>query len=211
MQILDEGQYGEDSSTLAEVRAANEELVLNTISAVDLPLSKLTDYYPKKNDVYRSILYALRWQYPVFVNSSTYYGYDIVSPLASVLNNAYLNTAYNHNIDGFNEDMSLYNSSTLEEINSEFSAIYGDYADVFMEMKMEDSRKEETKKEFHNMIPYNILYNVYPRIAYNDEKKSVNVFMLRRPSICDRNGTKLDKHYFEMTSYPECEQPYNLL
>jgi len=38
------------------------------------------------------------------------------------------------------------------------------------------------------MIPYNLLFDLNPRIAYNYENSGVNVLMLRRPSI----GTDTD-------------------
>ena len=39
-----------------------------------------------------------------------------------------------------------------------------------------------------NMVPYNLLFDLKPRIAYNYETKGINVLMLRRPSI----GTDTD-------------------
>ena len=39
-----------------------------------------------------------------------------------------------------------------------------------------------------NMVPYNLLFDLNPRIAYNYETDGINVLMLRRPSI----GTDTD-------------------
>ena len=39
-----------------------------------------------------------------------------------------------------------------------------------------------------NMVPYNLLFDLNPRIAYNYENDGINVLMLRRPSI----GTDTD-------------------
>lgn len=39
-----------------------------------------------------------------------------------------------------------------------------------------------------NMVPYNLLFDLKPRIAYNYETDGINVLMLRRPSI----GTDTD-------------------
>ena len=38
------------------------------------------------------------------------------------------------------------------------------------------------------MVPYNLLFDLNPRIAYNYENDGINVLMLRRPSI----GTDTD-------------------
>lgn len=208
----DYGQYEKtkDASTLAETREANEELVLDIISLQELPLCKYEELYPKANKNFRSILYGLKWQYPVFASADSYYGYDIVSPLISTMNNAYLQTAYKHNYEMYSSGMNLYNDDVLPMIDKEFIDTYKNIANKFLELKSEDSRNNPEKKEFYNMIPYNILFNIYPRITYNDEKGSVTVLTLRRPSVCDQDSSKLEKHYFEMTSYPECEQPYKL-
>ena len=41
-----------------------------------------------------------------------------------------------------------------------------------------------------NRIPYNMLYRLRPRIAYNDDTNTLNCFMLRRPAIGDDNDIK---------------------
>lgn len=211
-ESADYGQYEEtkDASTLAETREANEELVLNEISVQDTHLCEFKEHYPKSKNDFRSILYGLRWQYPVFVNEDTYYGYDIVSPLISSLDNAYLQIAYDYNYESYSAGMNLYNDTVLPKINEKFLEKYGTLGETYLNLKSEESRKNSEKKIFHNMIPYNILYNIYPRILYNDEKNSITVLTLRRPSVCDQDSQKLVKHYFEMTDYPECEQPYSL-
>lgn len=208
----DYGQYEKtkDASALAETRDANEELILDTISTQELPLCKYKELYPKANKNFRTILYGLKWQYPVFVSAGTYYGYDIVSPLMSMMNNAYLQITYKHNYEMYSSDMNLYNDDVLPAVDEKFTEAYGDIGNKFLELKSEDSRNNPKKKEFFNMIPYNILFNIYPRITYNDEKGSITVLTLRHPSVCDQDSNKLTKHYFEMTSYPECEQPYKL-
>jgi len=39
------------------------------------------------------------------------------------------------------------------------------------------------QKSYNNMIPYNLLFDITPRIAYNFENNGINVLMLRRPSV----------------------------
>lgn len=38
-------------------------------------------------------------------------------------------------------------------------------------------------KSYNNMVPYNLLFDITPRIAYNFENNGINVLMLRRPSV----------------------------
>lgn len=55
-----------------------------------------------------------------------------------------------------------------------------------------------------NMIPYNLLFDLNPRIAYNYENNGVNVLMLRRPSIgidTDNIDTSIDfKEKYEFSN-----------
>ena len=56
--------------------------------------------------------------------------------------------------------------------------------------------------EITNMIPYNLLYTVYPRVAYNDEKDTLNCLMLRRPTIwSDSDINSFDKCYILNNRY----------
>ena len=204
----DEGQYENEYLSLNEVCEMNDVDVLDSMYAEDLSISALQNFYPEKDKAFRTILYSLRWQYPVFEDIRKYYGFDLVSPYMSSIDSVYLDIAFNHNKDAYDGAMELY-GNTLDEINEAFAQQCDD-ASTYYENKLQNVSDRDDRFIFHNMIPYNLLYNVYPRIAYNDEKKSIIVLMLRRPSICDNNSTTLSKRYFEMTSYPECEQPYSL-
>ena len=45
------------------------------------------------------------------------------------------------------------------------------------------SKKDETKL----ILPYNIMYSIYPRCAYNDEDDVALIFMMRCPTIGEEN------------------------
>ena len=54
------------------------------------------------------------------------------------------------------------------------------------------------------MVPYNLLYSIYPRVAYNDEKNTLNCIMLRRPTI----GTDTDIDSFNKCYIFKRDQMY---
>jgi hypothetical protein len=72
-----------------------------------------------------------------------------------------------------------------------------------------------------NVIPYNVLFNISPKILYNDDTNTINMLMLRRPSIeddtdlsesCVSSCYKLNTRYFntidEIRTY--LPETYNL-
>jgi len=61
------------------------------------------------------------------------------------------------------------------DIESEDYNIYKEYYNALIDTK--------NSPYGTNMIPYNLLFDLNPRIAYNYENDGVNVLMLRRPSI----------------------------
>lgn len=48
------------------------------------------------------------------------------------------------------------------------------------------------KNTYHNKLPYNLMYSIYPRCAYNDEDDVSIVFMLRCPSVVRENQYKME-------------------
>ena len=66
------------------------------------------------------------------------------------------------------------------------------------------------------IIPYNLLFNIAPKILYNDDTETLNMFMLRRPSIendhdltesCINDCYKLNTRYYNTTETIEAYQP----
>ena len=105
------------------------------------------------------------------------------------------------------------NTSTNGELTDDTSA-YKDYYNALTDLT--DSSYGT------NMIPYTLLYDIEPRIAYNYETKGINAFMLRRPSIGTdtdhiNNLTEFKEKYefnrrlFNLSSNPEkLKSPYNV-
>lgn len=77
------------------------------------------------------------------------------------------------------------------------------------------TKKESSSESRNNFIPYNLLYSVYPRIAYPEDKEKVNVLMIQQPSISSPEKYKMYKHYFSTTNYtdvfPDLPEPYQCL
>ena len=105
------------------------------------------------------------------------------------------------------------NTSTNGELTDDTS-MYKDYYNALTDLT--DSSYGT------NMIPYTLLYDIEPRIAYNYETKGINAFMLRRPSIGTdtdhiNNLTEFKEKYefnrrlFNLSSNPEkLKSPYNV-
>jgi ubiquitin len=77
------------------------------------------------------------------------------------------------------------------------------------------TKKESSSDSRNNFIPYNLLYSIYPRIAYPEDKEKVNVLMIQQPSITSPEKYKMYKHYFSTTNYtdvfPDLPEPYQCL
>lgn len=77
------------------------------------------------------------------------------------------------------------------------------------------TKKENGVTSMNNFIPYNLLYTVYPRIIYPQDKDRINVLMVQQPTICSATNYKLNKHYFSTINYtdiyPDLPEPYQCL
>ena len=67
-----------------------------------------------------------------------------------------------------------------------------------------------------NIIPYNLLFNIAPKILYNDDTETLNMFMLRKPSIeddhdltssCIDDCYKLNTRYYNTVDEISTYQP----
>lgn len=77
------------------------------------------------------------------------------------------------------------------------------------------TKKEDGLVSRNNFIPYNILYSIYPRIIYPQDKNRINVLMVQQPTISSEYENKLSKHYFSTLNYvdvyPDLSEPYQCL
>lgn len=89
------------------------------------------------------------------------------------------------------------------------------YSETYAEQMTEKygAKKWTDDEVTHNMVPYTLTYNVYPRILHNSDYNTTNVLMLRAPSIRDSISQTLDTLYFNLedsASRERCKQPYNM-
>jgi hypothetical protein len=106
-------------------------------------------------------------------------------------------TQYNPNIDAYFRKLLYqcywkYPKHYIDESNQR------EYIDAY---KLCDLYEYLNDYRIKHIIPYNLLYSIYPRCAYDDENDTVIVFMLRKPSVCKENQyeMKVTDFLFDMT------------
>lgn len=110
--------------------------------------------------------------------------------------------------EDFRRDLlTLAYSEESDEANKDFKFNLNEYEKY--------TKKESSSDSRNNFIPYNLLYSIYPRIAYPEDKEKVNVLMVQQPSITSPEKYKMYKHYFSTTNYtdvfPDLPEPYQCL
>ena len=110
--------------------------------------------------------------------------------------------------EDFRRDLlTLAYSEESDEANKDFKFNLNEYEKY--------TKKESSSDSRNNFIPYNLLYSIYPRIAYPEDKEKVNVLMIQQPSITSPEKYKMYKHYFSTTNYtdvfPDLPEPYQCL
>lgn len=102
-------------------------------------------------------------------------------------------------------DIAFYDTTVVESPNKKFNLEYYE----------KYTKKEGGETSRNNFIPYNLLYSIYPRIIYPEDKNRVNVLMVQQPTISSEYDYKLTKHYFSTLNYvdlyPDLPEPYQCL
>lgn len=100
-----------------------------------------------------------------------------------------------------------YLLSDLYDIREE-KKLYENISNGFLNLDLDSEYKEKRNKR--SLMPYNIVFGVYPRILSSTIGFS-NVLMLRNPSIVNEYSQKLVKRYFSVYGEDkELEMPYKL-
>ncbi|WQJ53430.1 MAG: hypothetical protein [Wendovervirus sonii] len=98
------------------------------------------------------------------------------------------------------------NESEHYQISNDFDILSAYLKDKNMLPKIYENKITNLLNKNTHIIPYSLLYDIYPRICYNSDAKTINVLMLRMPSlqydtdIYDESNYiySLNKHYFEI-------------
>lgn len=196
----DTGQYEVDK--LFSLKETKEKcdayLDLNTVDEI-IEL-KDVKFCPKKNKLFRAFVYDLQWICPYFYYSESnllVHPYYISDSLTTSIDKNVFKNAFQ------SEDVKLDEAiTTFSENNKDVKAI-GKYAE----------EKLKVSGRFINIkmnIPYNLLYDVYPRVLYNsDQPSTYNILMLQRPSVCRRGNYTLDKQYLDMPKEADNLPPWS--
>lgn len=183
---------------------------------VKLPDNK-KENMPNEGKCFRTLVYDLAWQCPVFENEERFYAFDIVPSFYSLLDTELVADAYDY---AEKAGYSVYDDGKPYEkwVNEAGTALVDRLSMYSSEYAEEVVEKYSAKKwtsdgETHNMVPYTFTYNIYPRILHNSDYGTTNVLMLRAPSIRDNISQTLDTLYFNLedpASRERCKQPYNM-
>ena len=190
-QISDASIEFKNYYSLNDVIDMNNDIITTYIQTSEVDIDPMKQDQPNKNEYLRGFLYDINWEFPYY-DSHNIIPYRIVSPFDNLLNNIADN-------DGsLNEDCSIYQS----------------YYDELIEKNKSD------KLYSNHMIPYTLLYDIQPRIAYNYDNNKINVFMLRRPSIgIDTDiidGSTFEEKYefnrrlFNLDNFKKLKSPYEI-
>lgn len=135
-----------------------------------------------------------------------------------------------YDIDFAYPQYTMNNNVKMYQIVSDFDYLikYMKTNGMIMTGSTYDNRYEELSQKYGNdninsdMVPYSLLFDISPRIAYNTEYDTINVLMLRRPAIGKDHDNMnniqdcytLQQRYFELSDNQEIKKlkfPYNLI
>lgn len=180
---IDEGQYDSDGIlSLDELRTqlADRTIFHNESYITSVQLSNST-MYPNKNELFRSLVYDMKWEFPYETfapgedgtGMQPYIGHAmLVAPFDALLSYC------------------MRTEELQDKYNNQLSSQSPDYLSHYNAL---------AKRCGKDMIPYNLCYDMYPRIGYNADTNSINIMMLRRPAI----GYDSDSFIQTETYYPD--------
>lgn len=195
---IDIGQYNkQEAYSLAETKKLSNEYILDHDSKdVSLNIVKGYKSAPNTNDFFRSMVYDLNWNYPYFLNIDNQlkvYPYTLtnsyISKIDLEINKEYIDSSYN-SIKKF--------INSKKDIDEEYYKIK--ISKDGYNYDSENNKYVDFKNDKANaLIPYNILFDLYPRTAYNSDSKGItfNILMLKQPTISNNISFKLQKRYFD--------------
>lgn len=204
-ESVDEGQYLEnDILSLSDTKLLNNDTLYDKNMYFYINnASPVTIYTPNKTEYFRVPLCNVSWEFPVYCNSlnnndefyqvnNVIHSYKIVSPY-------------------------YYLIAKLEELEGKKNPHLNYYID---NLKLSiDSFKSEVDEK--NCLPYNILYDITPRISNNSDNNCINICLLRAPTICEDNDKGIhnftdNERYYNITDVtssnytPVIDYPYQV-
>lgn len=179
----DEGQWSNIYS-LAETQEKNSVYAITDSSVVINNASGFSSS-PVDGQYYRSLLWTADWIYPNFIQEdsmikiipnylcNSFESYADISIFISYYE--YYNQAGDNAID-YTTYMDSFNEKSIFDIPS------------YIKLKKNKITSLPDAVQLKQLIPYNLLYNIYPRTCYNTDmgENCINVLMLQQPSVRNR-------------------------
>lgn len=205
---LDISQYTDSEAyTLAKTKLLAGEYVMTDGKDVSICSPTGFNAAPADGKMFRTLLYDAYWSYNCFVTENSIlktYPYNMVNSYmehidVSVMSD-YISTGLVSTADAYIMDSSA-------DIKSKYLA-----GEDYFRMKIKNKSVGTgtdgnltliSKRRAGMMIPYNLLYDVYPRIADNTDTdgKCVNVMMLQTPTVTDSCTYTLNRRYYGIADY----------
>lgn len=193
----DQNQY-DNIISLKETKEQNEKLLLDNIILFNIheqeneSQNQLTSL-----ETFRTLLYDAFIQYPVYKDSKVY-PYEVKSPLEIIKKNLFnellskTEDEVQHLDDGTDKIVKTKEEIALEKLNV---TLHSSYSEI----------------NTSDIIPYNLMFTIYPRVLDNTDFNVKNIFMLRKPTIQNNENENLSKHYFDVIDSQSTHliPPYN--
>lgn len=234
----DYGQYEDDDNILSleETKSLNDTPIFtDDVSVFPMTEPQGIAISPTKGKFFRTLLWNMDWLYPNFMTSDTNdiriypyyfcnsYEYRIDVEVTDYYRKQYLReegyeTSYDL-IEGlWRQSSDGYNGILAELISKGLRMdLRGIYDYVTKKTKMSVSQGSVSEgtpiNVVNSMLPYNVLYNIYPRTMVNTDAdvECVNVLMLQQPTVTSKTEYGLSKHYFKVSDNASGDKEFNRL
>ena len=212
---VDYGQYENDKIiSLSELQSFGEKYVFDepVLQFMSEPEGYLNQ--PQKGKFFRSFALKADWVYPYFVKFTE----DEIKVIPYTIINSYESYIDSMVMDGITSvDINFLREFINDKLKDVSIFCEGRDASVYFDKKVNTkvwsiqnagvSTVVENTTSLNMMIPYNLLFDVYPRTMYNTDMggNTVNVLMLQQPCVIKNGNYKFDKHYFEISENDKVE------
>ena len=219
MQLFKDADYGQYENdkivSLLKLQSFGEKYVFDkpVLQLMSEPEGYLNQ--PQKEKFFRSFALKANWVYPHFVKFTEdeikVVPYTIVNPYESYIDSMVMDGILSVDINFLKEfiDGKLNDASTIFCEGRDAAAYFDKKVNTKVWSVQTDkvSTIVENTTSLNMLIPYNLLFDVYPRTMYNTDMggNTVNVLMLQQPCVIKNGNYKFDKHYFKISENDKVE------
>lgn len=186
----DKGQWNGDNTmySLDDTKSLNSRYIPEDVSFIISDADEFT-YHPDNGKYFRSLIWTAGWIYPNYIAEDSMKKIVPYKPVPSFV--SYMDAAYTN---GYYEDEYIVNKNYAENftdyINSGNNTFPDDCFLNYKNFKITDIVTMQNAWLVNNLIPYNLMFDIYPRISYNVDmgENCYNILMLQQPSIRNKNN-----------------------